>query len=412
MGDSPPEDDQVGSPAVPGPVASYTITPEDASDVISQPTRYLSTLDAVNEELWIIFTGIFESLEAELIFRKTSPENRNALRQTLRARGVDIRMAPRFPIWQGLTECYFADTAPVLELKDVAQQQSNAETSPTAENIQARGLKTSGNPDDGGDSDGSPSDDEHGTRSGGRGSRGRFPGRQQHRGGYRRNNEGDDFDDERVSSARKRMFMGFYHDANAKFGGMLHENFTTWSITLGMNVKAAAIMDEEVLDVLHVAFKGIALSFYQTDILTNLDGKAMEWALDESAHRFVDRTTTSRIYEMFFSAKFSTFRAEADVMELSELDALQRFVSKLQAWQMQLNRTYHTDMHLRDRIVQLFSAENDILLESFRDKPPETSNEAAQRISSRCSVIPGRINDKVIRREPSVLYVENVYRNK
>jgi hypothetical protein len=79
---------------------------------------------------------------------------------------------------------------------------------------------------------------------------------------------------------------------------------------------------------------------------------------------------------------------------------------------MQLNRTYHTDMHLRDRIVQLFSAENDILLESFRDKPPETSNEAVQRIASRYSVIPGCINDKVNRREPSVLYVENVYRNK
>jgi hypothetical protein len=51
----------------------------------------------------------------------------------------------------------------------------------------------------------------------------------------------------------------------------------------------------------------------------------MEWALDELAHRFVDRATTSRIYEMFFSAKFSTFRAEADVMESPELDALQRF---------------------------------------------------------------------------------------
>jgi hypothetical protein len=59
------------------------------------------------------------------------------------------------------------------------------------------------------------------------------------------------------------MFMGLYHDANAKFGGMLHENFTTWSITLGMNVKAAAFTDEEVLDVLHVTFKDIALSFHQ-----------------------------------------------------------------------------------------------------------------------------------------------------
>jgi hypothetical protein len=50
-----------------------------------------------------------------------------------------------------------------LELKDVVQQQSNAETSSTAKTIQARRLQTSGNPDDGGDSDGSPSDDEHGT---------------------------------------------------------------------------------------------------------------------------------------------------------------------------------------------------------------------------------------------------------
>jgi hypothetical protein len=82
-------------------------------------------------------------------------------------------------------------------------------------------------------------------------------------------------------------------------------------------------------------------------------------------------------------------------MELSELDLLQQFMSKLQAWQMQLNGTYHTSMHLRDRIVQLFSA-----------------NEAVQIITSRCSVIPGRINDKVIRRKPRVLCVENVYHNK
>jgi hypothetical protein len=57
----------------------------------------------------------------------------------------------------------FCRQAPVLELKDVVQQQSNAETSSTAKTIQARRLQTSGNPDDGGDSDGSPSDDEHGT---------------------------------------------------------------------------------------------------------------------------------------------------------------------------------------------------------------------------------------------------------
>jgi hypothetical protein len=125
--------------------------------------------------------------------------------------------------------------------------------------------------------------------------------------------------------------------------------------------------------------------------------------LDEIDHRFVDRATTFRIYEMVLSAKFSTFRAQADVMGLSELDALQRFESKLQAWQMQLNRTYHADIHLRDRIVHLFSAENDYLLEYY--KPPETSNEAVQRIASRCSVIPGRIDDKVIHREPRVLYV-------
>jgi uroporphyrinogen-III synthase len=98
MGDSPSEDDQVGSPAVPGPVTSYTITAEDANDIISQRTRYLDTFDAVNEELWIVFTGMLEPLEAEQIFRKSSPENRNALRQTLRTRGVDVRMAPRYPI--------------------------------------------------------------------------------------------------------------------------------------------------------------------------------------------------------------------------------------------------------------------------------------------------------------------------
>jgi hypothetical protein len=76
MGDSPTEDDQVGSPDVPGPLASYTITREDANDIISQRTRYFNTLDAVNEELWIIFTCMFESSEGELLFRKSSPENR------------------------------------------------------------------------------------------------------------------------------------------------------------------------------------------------------------------------------------------------------------------------------------------------------------------------------------------------
>jgi hypothetical protein len=96
------DDDQVGSPVVPEPVASYTISAEDANDVISQRTSYLNTLEAVNEELWIIFTGMFEPLEAEQIFRKSSPENRNALRQTLRTRGVDVRMAPRFPICKAL----------------------------------------------------------------------------------------------------------------------------------------------------------------------------------------------------------------------------------------------------------------------------------------------------------------------
>jgi hypothetical protein len=66
MGDSPTEDDQVGSPSVPGPVASYTITPEEANDVISQRTRYLNTLDADNEEVRIIFIGTYESSEADV----------------------------------------------------------------------------------------------------------------------------------------------------------------------------------------------------------------------------------------------------------------------------------------------------------------------------------------------------------
>jgi hypothetical protein len=57
---------------------------------------------------------------------------------------------------------------------------------------------------------------------------------------------------------------------------MLHENFTYWSITMGMNIKAASITSKDVLDVRHVASKDIALSFYQTDILTNLDGESME----------------------------------------------------------------------------------------------------------------------------------------
>jgi hypothetical protein len=124
---------------------------------------------------------------------------------------------------------------------------------------------------------------------------------------------------------------------------MLHENFTTWSITLGMDVKAAAITDTEVLDVLHVAFKDIPLSFYQADILVHRDGKSTECALDQLAHSFVDRAITSRVDEMFFSAKFSTFRAKVDVMDSSALDVFKRLVSQLQAWKMRLNPTYHTD---------------------------------------------------------------------
>jgi hypothetical protein len=78
MGNSSAEDEQVGIPAVPGPVANYTIAAEHAKDVVSQRTRYLNTLDADNEELWIIFTGMFEPSEAEQIFRKSSPEYRKA----------------------------------------------------------------------------------------------------------------------------------------------------------------------------------------------------------------------------------------------------------------------------------------------------------------------------------------------
>jgi hypothetical protein len=39
MGNSTAEDEQVGSPPVPGPVASYTIAAEHAKDVVSQRTR-------------------------------------------------------------------------------------------------------------------------------------------------------------------------------------------------------------------------------------------------------------------------------------------------------------------------------------------------------------------------------------
>jgi hypothetical protein len=62
-----------------------------------------------------------------------------------------------------------------------------------------------------------------------------------------------------------------------------------------MNIKATAITSENVLDFLHVAFRDIALSFYQTNMLTNIDCKSMEWALDELVHRFIDRATTSHI---------------------------------------------------------------------------------------------------------------------
>jgi hypothetical protein len=112
--------------------------------------------------------------------------------------------------------------------------------------------------------------------AGGRGAADDFPGGSRIAEDISAKNEGEDFDDERVSSARKRIFMGFCHGANAKLGGVLHENSTTWSITLGMNVKAAAITDTEVLDVLHVAFKDIPLSFYQTDILVHRDGKSTD----------------------------------------------------------------------------------------------------------------------------------------
>jgi hypothetical protein len=57
---------------------------------------------------------------------------------------------------------FFADTAPILELKHVVQQQSNGETSSSAENFQAHRLPTSRNPDEGDNKDASPSEDGHG----------------------------------------------------------------------------------------------------------------------------------------------------------------------------------------------------------------------------------------------------------
>jgi hypothetical protein len=70
-----------------------------------------------------------------------------------------------------------------------------------------------------------------------------------------------------------------------------------------MNIKATAITSENVLNFLHVAFRDIALSFYQTHILTNIDGRSKEWALDEIGHRFIDRATTSHIYEKHFQCE-------------------------------------------------------------------------------------------------------------
>jgi hypothetical protein len=161
-----------------------------------------------------------------------------------------------------------------------------------------------------------------------------------------------------------------------------------------MNIEASHISDVGALKVLHLTLSGVAQSYYQSSILPKLRAENMHLhsVLDHMSAYCLDKAMQTRAYKEFHTMSFCTFRRSPAWNEKSETEVLRAYVAELQSYQLQMSVVYHTDVHLKDRLVQSFSEANPDVESLFLDNPPPDHRDAVGRVLARCSTIPGEDN--------------------
>jgi hypothetical protein len=203
-----------------------------------------------------------------------------------------------------------------------------------------------------------------------------------------------------------------YSATGSRFSGLAGDYFTRWSTTLGMNLEASHISDVGALKVLHLTLSRVSQSHYQTSILPKLRAESMHLhsVLDHMSAYSLDKAMQTRAYKEFHTKSFCTFRRSLAWIEKSETEVLRAYVAELQSYQLQMSVVYHTDVHLKDRLVQSFSEANPDVESLFLDNPPPDQRDAVGRVIARCSTISGE-NTFLRQQAIDALYTDSRYKD-
>jgi Zinc knuckle len=179
-----------------------------------------------------------------------------------------------------------------------------------------------------------------------------------------------------------------------------------------MNIEASHISDLRALKMLHLTLSGVAQSHYQSSILPKLRAENMHphSVLDHMSAYYLDKAMQTRAYKEFHTMSFCTFRRSPAWSEKSETEVLRAYVAELQSYQLQMSVVYHTDVYLKDRLVQSFSEANPDVESLFLDNPPPDHREAVGRVLARCSTIPGE-NTFLRQQAIDAFYTDSRYKN-
>jgi hypothetical protein len=181
------------------------------------------------------------------------------------------------------------------------------------------------------------------------------------------------------------MFTKLYQNRQDRFSGDPDQSFQTYETTFILNMIASKVHSKKAVSVVHKTLHGIALDVYILQFGSTNFARA-EDALAALGSCFMDDSSVDRAYGIFHSLVFSSFRKQRGVKDVSEAEAVEMFYSRLLSCQMQLDAIYHSDEHLRDRLVLVFSTYSKVVKESFVNRRPKTSHQVLQRISQRSSL--------------------------
>jgi hypothetical protein len=135
------------------------------------------------------------------------------------------------------------------------------------------------------------------------------------------------------------MFTKMCSHTSDKFTGDPDESYAAYESAFLLNMLVSKIDPEDAANVVQKTLTKNALKIYKH----RCGGTEFERAEDVLYHlsaNFEDESSSDRVDEQFHTLSFAKFRRQKHVKELTEVEAVKLFYTKLLGWQSQLEPVY------------------------------------------------------------------------